>query len=517
MTQRRRAFLLRWPLWTAVTITAVVEVGSWLVLSQPVTDCRAAEILAGCGEAPPLGSLLRVLGIEAVITFVAVLLFALLVRWLARVVVRLGRRLTGRSAPVADHPGTGSTAWWRGHRRIGVVILAIVIFAAGVGSDRIGLFGGPAYSGEFGVIRQAWDLLHSKYVRASDLNSSDMAHAAIRAMTEAVGDTGHTVFLTPEEAAAEKQDLSGTYVGIGVDLDESGRMPVVTSVVADGPAERAGLQSGDRIREIGGTSTAGMTDQELTDAIRGPAGSQVTLLVERSGAAAQVSVRVTRSVVAVSAVDWAMVPGTNVALVQLAIFSDGAADELAQALAQVHSAGATGIVLDLRGNPGGRVDEAVGVASEFIASGIVVQSRDTDGVVRSASVDRAVLNATTPVVVLIDVNSASAAEVVASALQDAGRAKLVGEQTAGTGTGLADYWLDDGSLLDIGAIEWLTRDGRSVWHVGVAPDVEVALPVGAEAILPADLRTQTASRGVAADTQFGRAVDLLTMATPDPT
>ena len=110
----------------------------------------------------------------------------------------------------------------------------------------------------------------------------------------------------------------------------------------------------------------------------------------------------TRGVVAVSAVDWAMVPGTSVALVQLAIFSDGVADDLAKALAQVHAAGATGIVLDLRGNPGGMADEAVGVASEFIASGIVVRSRDADGVVRSASVDRAVLDATTPVAVLID-------------------------------------------------------------------------------------------------------------------
>ena len=406
--------------------------------------------------------------------------------------------------------------WWRGHRRIGAAVLALVMFAAGVGADRSGLLG-PSDAGDFGLIRQAWDLLHSEYVGAASLDSSNMAHAAIRAMTEAVGDTGHTVFLTPEEAAAEEQDLSGTYVGIGVHLDESGTLPVITSVVADGPAEHAGLRSGDRIREIGGTSTSAMTDQELTAAIRGSAGSEVTLLVERSGTAAPVSVRVTRGVVAISAVDWAMVSGTTLALVQLAIFSDGAADELATALAQVHAAGATGIVLDLRGNPGGMADEAVGVASEFIASGIVVQSRDADGVVRSASVDRAVLDSTTPLVVLIDADSASAAEVVASALQDAGRATLVGEQTAGTGTLLASVSLDDGSLLEIGTAEWLTRGGRSVWHVGVAPDVQVALPVGAEPILPSDLRTQSAAQGLAADTQLERAGDVLMMATPDPT
>ena len=107
--------------------------------------------------------------------------------------------------------------------------------------------------------------------------------------------------------------------------------------------------------------------------------------------------------------------------------------------------------------------------------------------------------------------------MVASALQDAGRATLVGEQTAGTGTLLASVSLDDGSLLEIGTAEWLTRNGRSVWHVGVVPDIEVALPAGAEPILPAGLRTQSASRSLAADTQLGRAVDLLSMATPDPT
>ena len=150
------------------------------------------------------------------------------------------------------------------------------------------------------------------------------------------------------------------------------------------------------------------------------------------------------------------------------------------------------------------------MASEFITSGIVVQSRDAHGVVRSASVDRAVLDATTPLVVLIDADSASAAEVVASALQDAARAKLVGEQTSGTGTWLASVSLDDGSLLEIGTAEWLTRNGRSVWQVGVAPNVEVALPDRAEPVTPAHFRRSgKLSLQSAGDAQLLKAVQLL--------
>ena len=487
MPRLRRA-LGWWPLWTALGITALTVMLTWSAMGQPATDCRPSEILAGCGEPPPIGRVLLVLGIEAVVVFVAVLLVALAVRWFARLVVRSGRWLTRRPAPALDPSRPRSAPWWRGHRRIGAVILTLVIFAAGVGADRMGVFGGPAAAGDFGLIRQAWDLLHSEYVRAPDLDSSAMAHAAIGAMTEAVGDVGHTKFLTPGEAAAENEDLSGTYVGIGLDLDESGTMPVVTVVATGGPAQRAGLLVGDTIEFIDGRSTRGMSDDDLTQALRGPDGTQVMLVVGRAGSTGPVSVSVTRGVIATSAVDWAMVPGTSVAFVQLAIFSDGAADELATALAEVHAAGATGIVLDLRGNPGGKADEAVGVASEFLASGIVVQSRDADGVVRAASVDRPAIDTTSPLVVLIDADSASAAEIVASALQDAGRATLVGETTFGTGTGLAEFRLDDGSLLEIGTAEWLTRNGRSVWRAGVAPDIAVALPDRAEPVAAADLR-----------------------------
>lgn len=140
-------------------------------------------------------------------------------------------------------------------RRLGSTLLALAIFGAGVGADRSGLLGGVPDQADFGVIRQAWDLLHTNYVRSADLKWNEMAHAAIDAMTQAVGDTDHTVFLTPDEAALEEQDLAGSYIGIGVDLDESAAMPVVRSVTFDGPADQAGLQVGDRLVAIDGAST----------------------------------------------------------------------------------------------------------------------------------------------------------------------------------------------------------------------------------------------------------------------
>ena len=118
-----------------------------------------------------------------------------------------------------------------------MAFVAVAIFGAGVGVDRVGLIGGPADSAQFGLIRQAWDLLHTEYVRSSRLDSRKLAHAAIGAMADAVGDTGHTSFMTADEAAVA-EELGGSYVGVGIELDETGAVPVVSAVVADGPADR---------------------------------------------------------------------------------------------------------------------------------------------------------------------------------------------------------------------------------------------------------------------------------------
>ena len=168
------------------------------------------------------------------------------------------------------------------------------------------------------------------------------------------------------------------------------------------------------------------------------------------------------------------------------------------------------MVLDLRGNPGGVADEAIHVASEFLASGVVVQGRDRFGVVRAAMVEPRWGDKTTPLVVLVDADSASAAEIVASALQDAGRAILVGETTFGTGTTVVDFNLDDGSVLSIGIYEWLTRNGRSVWHSGVRPDITVAMRDGTTPITPSELAALAPGElGSSRDAQLIAAMTLL--------
>ena len=192
-------------------------------------------------------------------------------------------------------------------------------------------------------------------------------------------------------------------------------------------------------------------------------------------------------------------------------FSKGVADDLAGALNEIRDAHATGLILDLRGNPGGWVDEAVDVASEFIASGVVTKSRDADGVVRSAEVHRAAIDTTTPLVVLMDGESMSSSEVVASALAEANRATLVGQATFGTGTGLNVFELGDGSALLIGVQEWLTGAGRSVWHTGIAPEVRVSLPDGVLPLTPGEVaKLDPAGLAASGDTQLLRAVELLT-------
>lgn len=399
-------------------------------------------------------------------------------------------------------------------RGLALVALGVALFVGGIGVDRLSVLGtptAPAASSGLDLVTEAWDTLHRDYVDAAHLDDAALAHGAIDGMTEAVGDTGHTYLLTPDEVKVQDEDLSGSYGGIGIELDDAATVATISRLTPGAPATAAGLEVGDRITAVDGTSTAGPDQAKVLDTIRGVPGTLVTLTIERHGEKAPFQVSVTRATVKDRVVDWAMIPGTHLAMIQLGIFSEGCAREVRSAIGSAMASGAAGIVLDLRGNPGGLGLQAVYVASVFLPPGAeVVQFRAADGTQDDYQVPSDTVTVGLPLAILVDADSASSSELVAGALQDTGRATIIGTATAGTGTVMNVFPLTDGSELWIGTEQWLTPSGRSAWHVGLTPDIEVSLPDGTRPVTP-DRLANLGVKGLAdsGDAQLLRAIDEL--------
>jgi carboxyl-terminal processing protease len=421
-------------------------------------------------------------------------------------------------APGAERRGGGRGRIVRGAGAVvGVLVLAGLLFTGGVAADRSGLLGGPAAvpaphdAAQFAVVEQAWNLLRTQYVRASAVDPTTMAYGAIAGMTQAIGDTGHTTFLSPSDRKANAAALSGTYVGIGVELDVNDNgVPVITGVIHGGPSETAGILPGDEIVAVNGNATRNVPLETTASRIRGTTGTNVTLTIQRSGTTDPLTFTIVRSEITVPPVDSGMIPGTTIGMIRVEQFSSGAGDQFATQLKALLAKDPTGLVLDLRGDPGGYTSEATSIASQFLTSGDVYITRDASGKETPVPVKPGALAPTIPLVVLVDNGTASSAEIVAGALQDAGRAQIVGTTTFGTGTVVAEYPLKDGSALRIGTIEWLTPKHQQIWHHGITPSITVELAQGVRPVTPVDLPSLGAS-GVAAtkDAQLTKAITLI--------
>ena len=221
-----------------------------------------------------------------------------------------------------------------------------------------------------------------------------------------------------------------------------------------------------------------------------------------------------RASIKLNNVSWQRLPGTRLAHLRIAMFSAGESEDLRKALLEIERQDLQGIILDLRSNPGGVLDEAVATASQFLKSGNVLWERDAGGTITPVPVlpgGGVALNI--PLAVLINVGSASDSEIVAGALRDAHRATLVGETTFGTGTVLSQFQLADGSALMLAVREWLTPDKRSFWHRGIEPDVRVAMPLQSPALRPSVERELTPEQlGTNSDTQLREAMKTLSNA-----
>jgi carboxyl-terminal processing protease len=358
----------------------------------------------------------------------------------------------------------------------------------------------------FATYEEALGIVRDHFVDPSALTDERLVQGSIRGLVDALGDAGHTRYLTPQQYLAEQQALDGTLTGIGVVLDQRSGTPLIISVIDGSPADRAGLRSGDLIRTIDGQRTDRASVEELLERVRGEPGSTVELQVERRDGTRR-AFSLVRERIDVPAASWSLVPGTRVAHVRLVQFSGGASDELGDALRQALEAEASAIVLDLRGNPGGLVSEALEVAGLFMTDEVVYIQESRDGGRLPIRTVGDPLVPDLPLAVLVDYGSASAAEIVASALRDAGRARLIGQQTYGTGTVLNVFPLSDGSAIRLGVQRWLTPEGELIYEAGITPDVVVPLPADGAPLEPDEVAALR-PRGLASsgDTQLRRAV-----------
>ena len=289
----------------------------------------------------------------------------------------------------------------------------------------------------------------------------------------------HSLFLDQRRLSRLDESTSGHYAGVGIQMDLRDSGITVVATLHGTPAEQAGIASGDRIVEIDGKSARGLTQEEALKTLRGPAGSKVSVVVERPGLTMPLTFSLTRRDIQVNPVQHALLLPDGVGYVDLTVFSSEAASDLGHAIDSLRTAGARSLVLDLRGNPGGLLDQGIGVADLFLDAGQPIVS--TKG--RSADENRAFADrapqrwGTMPLVVLTDSGTASASEIVAGALQDHDRALVVGKATYGKGSAQRVFRIRDGAVKLTTAL-WYTPSGRSINRprIGDGPDDEDVPP-----------------------------------------
>jgi len=340
---------------------------------------------------------------------------------------------------------------------------------------------------DFDLFWKVWDKLEAKYLDKESLDYQKMVYGAISGLVSSLGDP-YTFFLPPSENKESKDDLRGDFEGVGIQIGyNKEKRIVVVAPLAGTPAEKAGVKSGDIILRIVDEKnkvdkeTSEMTLSEAVQLIRGPKGTKVKLSLLREGKEEPFEVELVRDTIVVKSVEvkFEEKNGKKVALLTLSRFGERTYDEWQEAVDLIKkeekNSGKNfkGIVLDLRNNPGGFLQGAVFIASEFLAKGVVVQQDQGQLGKETYSVDRKGNLLTEPLVVLVNSGSASASEIVAGALQEAKRAKLVGEKTFGKGTVQEAEDLEGGAGLHVTIARWLLPSGKSIDKEGVKPDVVI--------------------------------------------
>lgn len=373
----------------------------------------------------------------------------------------------------------------------------VVVLAMGLGAmlDRSLLFNGIPLDArdDFRLMAQAWNLIENYYVDRAAIRHTAMTHAAISAMLGSLGDTNHSAFLNPAQSKRAGTAMQGKLIGIGIEIQSKDHQAVVVAPIDGSPAQQAGVRAGDVILQVNGRPVSGLSLGQISSRISGEAGQPVALTVMNARDKRKRQLTIARASIKLNNVSWQILPGTDIAHVRIALFSDGKAGDLRKALLELERQGARKIILDIRNNPGGALDEAIGTASQFLASGNVLWEKDSAGKLIPVPVQPGGAAPDLPMAVLINGGSASDSEIVAGALHDTQRAALIGETTYGTGTVLSEFQMADGSTLLLAVEEWLTPDKHSFWHRGIAPDIRGAQPRETPILRPSLERQLTAA------------------------
>jgi carboxyl-terminal processing protease len=381
------------------------------------------------------------------------------------------------------------------------VLLIILVFLGGYALAQspvapFRLFGTPSQTAETQAqmepFWEVWELVHTSYYQ-QPVNDPALVEGAITGLLASLEDE-HTRYLSPADQEAAERSFSGEYEGIGAEVEAVEGNITIVSPIDGSPAQAAGLQPGDIIRTADGVELTGMDVAEAAALVRGPAGSAVTLLIERDGET--FTVEIVRDVVQLVSVSGEIL-AEGIAYIRLSHFGNNTDEELEEVLAGLMAQSPTGLILDLRRNPGGALDTTVAIADEFLSEGTVLLERFGDGRERLFESEDGGQAETVPMVVLIDEGSASASEVLAGAIQDRERGVLIGQTSFGKGTVQTWVTLANEGGIRLTIAQWLTPDEGSIHKQGLTPDYFI--PLAAEESQETDT-----------DPQLQAAIDYLT-------
>jgi len=327
---------------------------------------------------------------------------------------------------------------------------------------------------DFSLLKKAWDQVSANYVDQDKIDNQKMIYGSVSGMVKSIGDP-YTEFFDPEESKAMQENIAGSFEGIGLQLGMKNDVVTAISPIKGTPAERAGLRPGDIIVAVDKKQTADLSIDEVVSMIRGPKGTKVVLTILREKETKDIEI--TRDIIKIDPMDWEIITledGRKIAKISLFEFTETAYQEFKKAAFEILNENVSGIVLDLRGNPGGLVNEATDIAGWFLNQGqVILTEQDKDGNKTDLKSNGPSNFSSLPIVVLIDEGSASASEIIAGALKDDRGILMIGKTSFGKGTVQKIIDFDDGSSLKVTIAKWYTPSGVRIQDTGIEPDIKV--------------------------------------------